>query len=174
MNPTEDPAAADPSADLPPVEGADAADPAVLDVTDASVPSEAAPEVVAAPAPVTEAASTVEAPAPHEEEFSLYNSVGTTLMAVLLGIIIVAGIQWSVSRIFSKEKNPHRALTQFVTMMVAIMVGVYVSDMLIAGPHVQLLAEGERTAILGFVKDTALMIFAYYFGTQSVASKDEA
>jgi len=175
MNPTTDPAA-DPSADLPAVEGADAADPTALDVTDASVPPEAAPEAVEAPAPapVTEAASTVEAPAPHEEEFSLYNSVGTTLMAVVLGIIIVAGIQWSVSRIFSKEKNPHRALTQFVTMMVAIMVGVYVSDMLIAGPHVQLLAEGERTAILGFVKDTALMIFAYYFGTQSVASKDEA
>lgn len=131
------------------------------------------PVVVTVTAPVAE--TEVEPPmASPEEGFSLYNSVSTTLLAVLLGIVIVAGVQWSVSRIFTAEKNPHRALTQFVTMMVAIMVGVYVSDMLIAGPHVQLLAEGERTAILGFVKDTALMIFAYYFGTQSAASKDDA
>lgn len=141
------------------------------------VPAETPPVVeeaaVAAPAQDGTPAVAATPPAPaHDEEFSLYNSVGTTLLAVLLGIVIVSGIQWSVSRIFLKEKNPHRALTQFVTMMVAIMVGVYVSDMLIAGPHVQLLAEGERTSILGFVKDTALMIFAYYFGTQSVASKD--
>jgi hypothetical protein len=170
-----------------------------MEPTSTPVPEDAAPEVVTdevveAPveAPVEASEVLVEEPAsvdggvapppepvavtvsasPGEEGFSLYNGVGTTLLAVLLGIVIVAGVQWSVSRIFSKEKNPHRALTQFVTMMVAIMVGVYVSDMLIAGPHVQLLAEGERTAILGFVKDTALMIFAYYFGTQSAASKD--
>jgi hypothetical protein len=52
------------------------------------------------------------------------------------------------------------------------MVGVYVSDMLIAGPTAELLAEGERSAILSFVKDTALMIFAYYFGTKAVSVKD--
>lgn len=150
-------------------------------VTDAPVEAPVdAPEVlVAAPdsvdggvAPPPEPVEVTVSASPDAEGFSLYNGVGTTFLAVLLGIVIVAGVQWSVSRIFSKEKNPHRALTQFVTMMVAIMVGVYVSDMLIAGPHVQLLAEGERTAILGFVKDTALMIFAYYFGTQSAASKD--
>lgn len=133
--------------------------------------------VVAAPVVVEEApavAQTVAAPAPVQAPFlSLYNSVGTTFAAILLGIVIVAGIQWAVARIFVRERNPHRALTQFVTMMVAIMVGVYVSDMLIAGPHVELLGEGERASILGFVKDTALMIFAYYFGTQSSASKDD-
>lgn len=103
---------------------------------------------------------------------SLYDSVGTTFVAIIFGIAIVGGIQVAVARIFMRERNPHRALTQFVTAMVAIMVGVYVSDMLIAGPTAQLLAESERTSILGFVKDTALMIFAYYFGTQSTGQKE--
>lgn len=105
-------------------------------------------------------------------QMSLYNNMSTTFVAVLLGIFIVAGIQLTVARIFVRERNEHRALTQFVTSMVAIMVGVYVSDMLIAGPHVELLAESERTAILGFVKDTALMIFAFYFGTKATAKEE--
>ena len=119
-------------------------------------------------------AATVAAPAPAVHPFvSLYDGVGTTLLAVLLGVGIVGGIQLIVARIFLRERNPHRALTQFVTAMVAVMVGVYVSDMLIAGPTAELLGESERASILGFVKDTALMIFAYYFGTQSSASKED-
>lgn len=148
-------------------------------VTDAApVPAEEA-AVPAAPAAeekheeVTATTEVAAAPAAEKEEFvSLYNSVWTTFAAVALGILIVGGIQVAVARIFARERNPHRALTQFVTAMVAIMVGVYVSDMLIAGPNVELLGEGERASILGFVKDTALMIFAYYFGTQSAGSKE--
>lgn len=121
---------------------------------------------------VTPVSGQAESPAPALAYEGLYGSVGTTLIAVLFGMFIVAGIQFTVARIFMKERNEHRALTQFVTAMVAIMVGVYVSDMLIAGPNHELLAEAERTAILGFVKDTALMIFAYYFGTKS-AGKDD-
>ena len=103
---------------------------------------------------------------------SLYDSAGTALIAIVLGLLIVGGIQFTVARIFTQAKDEHRALTQFVVSMVAIMVGVYVSDMLIAGPTAELLAEGERSAILSFVKDTALMIFAYYFGTKAVSVKD--
>jgi hypothetical protein len=153
-----------------------------MEPVDSAVPEVAAP-VEAAPAAPTEpvapavpaepvATVAVPAPAPAAPPFtSLYDGVGTTLAAVLLGAGIVGGIQFAVARIFAQERNPHRALTQFVTMMVAAMVGVYVSDMLIAGPNVELLSEPERVSILGFVKDTALMIFAYYFGTQS-ASKE--
>ena len=120
----------------------------------------------------TTAPAPAPAPAPAVPAFtSLYGDVWTTFLAVMMGILIVAGIQMTVLRIFAREKNEHRALTQFVTAMVAIMVGVYVSDMLIAGPNAELLSESERVAILSFVKDTALMIFAYYFGTKS-AGKD--
>lgn len=141
--------------------------PAVEDAAPAPAPVQEAPVVE------TQAVVVAAAPAPAQEPFvSLYNSVWTTFVAILLGVVIVGGIQIGVARIFTRERNPHRALTQFVTMMVAIMVGVYVSDMLIAGPHVELLGEGERASILGFVKDTALMIFAYYFGTQSAGHKE--
>lgn len=123
---------------------------------------------VADVAPVVEPAGPVAASAPAAHPFvSLYDSAGTTLVAIALGVFIVGGIQIGVARIFARAQDEHRALTQFVVSMVAIMVGVYVSDMLIAGPTAELLAEGERSAILSFVKDTALMIFAYYFGTKA-------
>jgi hypothetical protein len=51
--------------------------------------------------------------------------------------------------------------------MVAILVAVYFCDLLIAVPDVMLLRDGERAEIVGFVKDTCLMVFAYFFGTKS-------
>ncbi len=154
--------------------GASVEEPAVEEALPAAeepapVVEEPAVEVPVVPAPAV--AATVVVEEVPDGRFSLYNDVWTTFAAIALGVVIVGGIQISVARIWDRESNPHRALTQFVVAMVAIMVGVYVSDMLIAGPHVELLGEGERASILGFVKDTALMIFAYYFGTQSVAQK---
>jgi hypothetical protein len=59
------------------------------------------------------------------------------------------------------------ALTFFATSMVAFLVAVYLCDLLIAGPEVLLLREGERAQIVGFIKDICLMVFAYFFGTKS-------
>ena len=59
------------------------------------------------------------------------------------------------------------ALTFFATSMVAFLVAVYLCDLLIAGPDVLLLHEGERSAIVSFVQDICLMTFAYFFGTKS-------
>lgn len=139
-------------------------------------------EVVSSYAPdtpaVVEEAPVVTAPAASEVQpepstghfVSLYDNASTAILAVVLGIVIVGGVQWIGALSFRGEGGEHRALTRFVTAMVAIMVGVYVSDMLIAGPNAMLLAESERLAILSFVKDTALMIFAFYFGTKTAAS----
>lgn len=134
---------------------------------DAGVAPPPEPVVVVA----TEAAPAPAAPA--TGFVSLYDSAGTSLVAVILGIIIVGGVQWIGARSFHGGGGEHKALTRFVTAMVAVMVGVYVSDMLIAGPNAMLLAESERLAILSFVKDTALMIFAYYFGTKSAGKEPE-
>ena len=103
---------------------------------------------------------------------SLYDGTGTTMVAVLLGIGIIGGIQWGVARIFRVYREEHRALTAFATAMVGLVVGIYVCDMLIAGPTAELLSEGERLSILGFVEDTALMVFAYYFGTKAQVPTD--
>ena len=134
----------------------------------ASAPVDVAPAPSAEPvAPVDAAATVAEPAAPAHPFVSLYDTAPTALVAVVLGIGIVAGVQYVAALSFA-EKGEHRALTRFVTSMVAIMVGVYLADMLIAGPTAELLAESERLSILGFVTDTALMIFAYYFGTKSI------
>jgi len=97
----------------------------------------------------------------------LYDSTGTTLAAILMGATIVGAIQVLVVRMYSTAQSEHVYLTRFVTSLVAIIVGCYVADLLIAGPDTSLLSDEEHTMILSFVKDTALMIFSYYFGLKA-------
>ena len=103
---------------------------------------------------------------------SLYDSKSTTILAICLGILIVGGVQVGVAKIFASSRTEHHALTHFVTAMVGLVLGVYVCDMLIAGPSTELLAEQERITILAFIKDTCLMVFAYYFGTRAIPPSD--
>jgi hypothetical protein len=103
---------------------------------------------------------------------SLYDTTPTTLAAVALGILIVASIQVLVVRMYSTAKSEHVYLTRFVTSLVAMIVGCYIADLLIAGPDTSLLSDEEHTMILTFIKDTALMIFSYYFGLKAQAPKD--
>ena len=129
-------------------------------------------QVVETPADA-EPAMPIPAPAEPAGPFSsLYETSGGTMVAVVLGLVIISGIQWSVARIFRVYREEHRALTAFATAMVGLVVGIYVCDMLIAGPTAELLSEGERLSILSFVKDTALMVFAYYFGTKAQVPTD--
>ena len=101
---------------------------------------------------------------------SLYDTPSGTVVAILCGLAIVVAIQLLVARIFRTGKSIIESLTFFATAMVAVLVAVYVCDLLIAGPDVLLLREGERSAIVNFVKDTCLMVFAYFFGTKSAAT----
>jgi hypothetical protein len=73
---------------------------------------------------------------------------------------------------YSSAKSEHDYLTRFVTSLVAMIVGCYIADLLIAGPSTQLLSPDEKTLILTFVKDTALMIFSYYFGLKAQTPSD--
>jgi len=103
---------------------------------------------------------------------SLYQTFGGTLTAVSLGMLIIVGIQMVVSRVFSGARTMSDSLTTFATAMVAVLVGIYVCDLLIAGPEVMLLREAERTTIVTFIKDISLMCFSYYFGSKT--SKEPA
>ena len=91
---------------------------------------------------------------------SLYDDKGTTLAAITLGFFIVGSIQFGISR---------KYLTRFVTSLVALIVGCYIADLLIAGPDTSLLSDEEHTIILHFIKDTCLMVFAYFFGLKAQA-----
>lgn len=104
---------------------------------------------------------------------SLYDGIATTVFAIMLGVGILGGIQWIIKKIFDRQKKEHKALTQFVTSMFALIVGIWIADKLIAGPDVDLLQENESRDILIFIKDTTLMVFAYYFGTKAQVPTDE-
>ena len=98
---------------------------------------------------------------------SLYRTFGGTLTAVALGLIIIVGIQMIVARVFNSSRTMSDSLTTFATAMVAVLVGIYVCDLLIAGPDVMLLRDDERTTIVTFIKDISLMCFSYYFGSKT-------
>jgi hypothetical protein len=104
---------------------------------------------------------------------SLYDSIPTTFGAIALGMLVLTGVQLIVKRIFDREKKDHKALTQFVTSMFALIVGIWIADKLIAGPSTDILWEQESRDVLVFIKDITLMVFAYYFGVKAQAPKDE-
>jgi len=112
---------------------------------------------------------------PKEKTYpSLYDTLPTTVAAIAIGIGIIGGIQWIVRRIFSTEKAEHKALTQFVTAMFALIVGVWIADKLIAGPSTELISPEESSQLLTFIKDITLMVFSYYFGTKANVPTDVA
>jgi len=112
---------------------------------------------------------------PSVEGFSsLYDTQSGTITAIAFGLAVVVVVQVLVARIFSRAKSMIEALTFFATAMVAFLVAVYLCDLLIAGPDVLLLRAGERASIVGFVKDTCLMVFAYFFGTRSNGASNDA
>ena len=104
---------------------------------------------------------------------SLYDTLPTTVAAIAIGVGIIGGIQWTVRKIFASEKADHRALTQFVTSMFALIVGVWIADKLIAGPTAELIDPGESAQLLTFIKDITLMVFSYYFGTKANVPAEE-
>lgn len=134
----------------------------------------AAPEAVAAPAPAAAVEGQIITEPPYGREYpSLYDTKGTTVVAIVLGISIVAAIQVAIVRMYTTAKSEQAYLTRFVTSLVGLVMGAYIADLLIAGPDTSLLTDEEHTLILSFVKDIALMIFAYYFGTQSGSGKSD-
>jgi hypothetical protein len=98
---------------------------------------------------------------------SLYDTQSGTITAIVFGIGVVVVVQLLVTRIFSGAKSMVQALTFFATAMVSVLVAVYLCDLLIAGPDVLLLREGERSSIVSFIEDICLMTFAYFFGTKT-------
>jgi len=113
-------------------------------------------------------------PSSEERQYpSLYDTYGTTFIAIVLAIAIVSAVIGIVTYIYHKAKSDHAALTQFVTTMFALIAGVYVADKLVAGPSTELLDSQESLKVLEFIQQTCLMVFAYYFGTKAQVPKEE-
>ena len=135
-------------------------------------------EHVAQPIDMTEqvAATTTSDAAPtcDDRQYpSLYDTYGTTFIAIVLAASIVSAVIGIVTYIYHKAKSDHAALTQFVTTMFALIAGVFVADKLVAGPSTELLDSQESLKVLEFIQQTCLMVFAYYFGTKAQVPKEE-
>lgn len=105
---------------------------------------------------------------------SLYDNTDTTFGAVALGLLVVFSLQALIVYMYRISKADHAYLTWFATGLVAWVVGIYVADMLIAGPDTELLSKQERIGILDFVKSTCLMVFSYYFGLKAQTPEEKS
>jgi hypothetical protein len=103
---------------------------------------------------------------------SLYDSYGTTMIAIVFAISIISAVIGLVQYIYRKAASDHSALTQFVTTMFALIAGVFVADKVVAGPTTELLNGQESMKVLEFIQQTCLMVFAYYFGTKAQPPAD--
>jgi hypothetical protein len=103
---------------------------------------------------------------------SLYDTYGTTMIAIVFAVAIVSAVIGLVQYIYRKAASDHSALTQFVTTMFALIAGVFVADKLVAGPTTELLNGQESLKVLEFIQQTCLMVFAYYFGTKAQPPAD--
>lgn len=103
---------------------------------------------------------------------SLYDSYGSTMIAIVFAVVIVSSVIGLVQYIYRKAASDHSALTQFVTTMFALIAGVFVADKIVAGPSTELLDAQESLKVLEFIQQTCLMVFAYYFGTKAQPPAD--
>jgi hypothetical protein len=105
---------------------------------------------------------------------SLYDTKGTTVVAILLGIAIIAAIQVHVARMFKQSKNETSALAQFVMSMMAIIIGVFVVDTVISGPDTSLLSASEKASVMELIRANVALVFGYYFGSKVAQAKTDS
>lgn len=105
---------------------------------------------------------------------SLYDSKGTTVVAILLGVAMIAAIQVHVARMFAQAKSETSALAQFVMSMMAIIIGIFVVDTVISGPDTSLLSAAEKASVMELIRANVALVFGYYFGSKTAqAAKPE-
>jgi len=137
---------------------------------DTGILNENAPPLAAAP--VGSGSVVVEDTPPAVEGYpSLYDTKGTTVVAILLGISIIGVMQVGVARIFAKAKNETSALAQFVMSMMGIIIGVFVVDTVISGPDTSLLSASEKASVMELIRANVALVFGYYFGSKVASSR---
>ncbi len=87
------------------------------------------------------------------------------VLGILLALAFISFSVWYVSKKLSQER-PQEKLINFVLTILAALVSLFVVDKTIAF-KVQLLSAEQSNSLFSLVKDTSLMIFAYFFGKNS-------
>jgi len=140
---------------------------------DTGILSDNAPPLAAAP--VGTGSVVVDETPPAVEGYpSLYDTKGTTVVAILLAVAILASIQVAVARMFAQAKNETSALAQFVMSMMAIIIGVFVVDTVISGPDTSLLSASEKASVMELIRANVALVFGYYFGSKVAQAKTDS
>ena len=140
---------------------------------DTGILSDNAPPLAAAP--VGTGSVVVDETPPAVEGYpSLYDTKGTTVVAILLAVAILAAIQVAVARMFAQAKSETAALAQFVMSMMAIIIGVFVVDTVISGPDTSLLSASEKASVMELIRANVALVFGYYFGSKVAQAKTDS
>jgi len=140
---------------------------------DTGILNDNAPPLAAAP--VGTGSVVVDETPPAVEGYpSLYDAKSTTVIAILLGVAIIAAIQVHVARMFSQAKNETSALAHFVMSMMAIIIGVFVVDTVISGPDTSLLSASEKASVMELIRANVALVFGYYFGSKVAQAKTDS
>jgi hypothetical protein len=95
---------------------------------------------------------------------SLVLSPSTVISFVIFAVIMTVGFAFVLVRTTTKLiDNEKHALLTVVVFGFAILLGIYVSDKLIAF-KMQLLTPEESTSVFNLIKDVVMLVFGYYFG----------
>lgn len=108
-----------------------------------------------------------------EKKEMIESDAGINFLTIGVSIAIVGMIQFLIFKIYASNKNTYRALTHFVTTMLGLVIGGYIVNLLVSDPGQKIMSEQESMTIVSFIKDICLMVFAYYFGTQSNSEPSE-
>lgn len=93
------------------------------------------------------------------------------VFAVMFSILFICFCVWFVNKLFVHKTKD--ILVRFILMVFAALVGVFIVDKVIAF-RINLLSVSQNENLFDLIKTLTLMIFSYYFGSQSsVEKKDE-
>lgn len=85
------------------------------------------------------------------------------ILGVLLALSLIITLLYYVNKIFAD--NTQEILVRFILLVFSALVGVYISDKIIAF-KVDLLSEEQDKQLFDLIKTLILIIFSYYFGTK--------
>ena len=100
----------------------------------------------------------------------MFSSPHTAIMilGVLLSIaLIITGIYF-VNKLFADSTQ--EILVRFILLVFTSLVGVYISDKIIAF-KISLLSDEQDAQLFDLIKTLVLMIFSYYFGSKTHENK---
>lgn len=91
------------------------------------------------------------------------------ILGVIFGAAFVAAFVWFGQKVTLDARKPQDKLITLFILLECAMVAVWVVDKVVS-VRTNLLTENENSLLFAFIKDTGLMLFAFYFGKQQ---KDE-